>query len=70
MKFIRNPASHSTIRQPEVPMGHDKTGHNQMLNRRRLKQSGKKRLIKAAKRAEKLSEQNAKSSPALRDRVV
>lgn len=40
--------------------GRSQTGHNQMLKRRRLKQRGKKRLIKSAKRAEKLIKQNAR----------
>jgi len=40
-------------------------GHNKMLNRRRLKKSGKKRLAKAAKLAKKLGNQNARmKSPA------
>ena len=34
--------------------GRNQTGHNQMAQRRRRKQLGKKRLIQAAKRAEKL----------------
>lgn len=38
--------------------GRNQTGHNQMLQRRRLKKSGKKRLVNAAKRAEKLAKQN------------
>ena len=36
-------------------------GHHKMLHRRRQKQSNKKRLIKEAKRAEKLKKQAAKA---------
>ena len=43
-------------------MGHNRMGHNKMLKRRRQKQAHKKSLIKAAKRAEKLKKQNAKTS--------
>lgn len=35
-----------------------------MLKRRRLKQRGKKRLLKAAKRADKLRRQNARKAGA------
>jgi hypothetical protein len=39
-------------------------GHNKMLKRRRQKQRHKKRLIKAAKRAEKLKSNTAKAGSA------
>jgi hypothetical protein len=39
-------------------------GHNKMLKRRRLKQRHKKRLIKAAKRADKLRSKAAKAGAA------
>lgn len=38
----------------------NRTGHNQMLRRRRIKQLHKKRLVQAAKRAEKAKGQEAK----------
>jgi hypothetical protein len=38
----------------------NKTGHNQMLKRRRIKQLNKKRMAQAAKRAEKTRSQDAK----------
>jgi len=44
--------------------GRSQTGHNQMLKRRRLKQSGKKRLTQAAKRAENQRVQDSKTKPA------
>ncbi|MBI3044543.1 MAG: hypothetical protein HYY78_17120 [Betaproteobacteria bacterium] len=43
--------------------GRGQTGHNQMLKRRRVKQLAKKRLIQAAKKAEKLRKQNARMKP-------
>jgi hypothetical protein len=44
--------------------GRSQTGHNQMQQRRRRKQLGKKRLIQAAKRAEKLRGQGPTAKPA------
>lgn len=38
----------------------NKTGHNQMLKRRRIKQLHKKRLAQAAKQSEKTRSQAAK----------
>jgi hypothetical protein len=38
----------------------NKTGHNQMLKRRRVKQLNKKRMVQAVKRSEKAKAQGAK----------
>jgi hypothetical protein len=38
----------------------NKTGHNQMLKRRRVKQLNKKRMVQAAKRTEKAKSEAAK----------